>query len=102
MTMRVDFCPHCEPTTAGHASGCPHELYFPPAEEGGMEPVNHTTFHVWTVNQKISKSTCIKEDVLYKDHPNFTGMPGITQSPATEKEHATWWAWHKGQEGLER
>ncbi len=23
MTMRTDFCPNCEPTTAGHAPGCP-------------------------------------------------------------------------------
>ena len=31
MTMRVDFCPHCEPTAAGHAPGCPYEPHLPPA-----------------------------------------------------------------------
>ena len=33
MTMRVDFCPYCEPTAAGHAPGCPYEPYLPPAAQ---------------------------------------------------------------------
>ena len=98
MTMRVDFCPHCEPTTAGHALGCPYEPYFPPVEREDMETVNHTTLHINWYNGATHKSGCIEEDVFYKDHPNYERMPPVTKAPETKAEHRAWWKWYREQE----
>ncbi len=64
---------------------------------GTMEPVNHTFILIGWWNQETGESDTRREDVFYKDCPNYEHMPEVTQGPETEAEHAEWWAWYKQQ-----
>ena len=62
-----------------------------------MEPTNHMTLHINWYYITAGEGGCIKEEVFYKDHLNFWGMPQVTQPLETEAEHAAWWAWYRKQ-----
>ena len=59
------------------------------------EPTNKTWIGVAILDPVAGTSKSWSEDVYYKDHPDYSGMPGPTKAPETKAEHAAWWAWYK-------